>query len=95
MSTDHRRDFPILTDSRTSTDCPRSVPWSSVAPYEEQAKRNHGGQSLERLAERGGLSPCELMAVVERRSWRSVDRRVAEKWLIEFVRAGEERGSND
>lgn len=33
-----------------------------------QAQVNHG-QTLERLAERGGLSPCEAVALAERRRW--------------------------
>lgn len=40
-----------------------SVPWRMVEPYEAQAVLNHG-QSLARLAERGGLSPRELWLVV-------------------------------
>ena len=36
---------------------------------EQQANRNHG-QTLARLAERGGLSPDEALAIVERRDWR-------------------------
>lgn len=36
---------------------------------EQQAQRNHG-QSLKRLAERGGLSPDEALAIVERRDWK-------------------------
>jgi hypothetical protein len=35
---------------------------------EQQAQRNHG-QTLARLAERGGLSPCEAVAIAERRKW--------------------------
>lgn len=48
--------------------CPRDVSWEIVVPHEEQAHRNHG-QSLARLAERGGLSPAELLAVLEDRAW--------------------------
>jgi len=40
-----------------------SVPWSVMAPHESMANVNHG-QTLERLAERGGLSPGEAWAVV-------------------------------
>lgn len=50
-----------------------SVPWAMVQPHERQARRNHGDQSLARLAERGGLSPCELLAVLEDRPWRAMD----------------------
>lgn len=40
---------------------------------ESQAKRNHGGQSLERLRERGGLAPCEAVAIVEMRAWQPMN----------------------
>ena len=49
--------------------CPRSVLWWLVQQHATQAMRNHGGQSLERLAERGGLGPDELCAVLEDRPW--------------------------
>lgn len=57
------RDFPIM-DSMLMD----SVPWDFIAPHEAQAQRNHG-QSLKRLAERGGLSACEALAVAEGRPW--------------------------
>lgn len=47
-----------------------AIPWVLLAPHERQARSNHGGQSLERLADRGGLSPCEALAVLEDRPWR-------------------------
>ena len=54
--------------------CPRSgrrfpiqrgpdVPWEVMAPHASQCQRNHS-QSLERLAERGGLEGSEAWAVV-------------------------------
>ena len=54
------RMFPIM-------DGP-AIPWRLIAPHERQAQRTHS-QTLERLAERGGLSPCEAMAVLEDREW--------------------------
>ena len=39
------------------------VPWSILGPHEARAVENHG-QSLARLAERGGLSPAEAWCVV-------------------------------
>ena len=64
------RRFPLLfghgregRDELERLGCPRSVPWAFVAPHEAQARANHD-QTLERLAERGGLSPSELVAVV-------------------------------
>lgn len=55
--TDHEneRRFPIQRGP--------SVPWSVMAPHESMAQRNHS-QTLERLAERGGLSPAEAWCVV-------------------------------
>ena len=69
--------FPILTPygavrrESERLNVPRSVPWSLVASHEAQADRNHG-QTLARLAERGGLCPSELVAVLEDRRWRSM-----------------------
>lgn len=48
--------------------CPKGLPWAMVNPHNRQAWRNHN-QSLKRLAERGGLSPQELVAVLEDRGW--------------------------
>ena len=42
----------------------QEIPLSIVAPHERQARANHG-QTLKRLAERGGLCPIELVAVLE------------------------------
>lgn len=39
--------------------CPKSIPWNLLS--EQRALTNHG-LTLEQLAERGGLSPIELMA---------------------------------
>jgi hypothetical protein len=49
----------------------KSVPWSFVAQHEVQARRNHH-QSIERLAQRGGLCPAEMIAVVTDRDWLDV-----------------------
>lgn len=50
---------------------------------EKQAKINHG-QTLDRLAERGGLSLCEAVALVEERQWRRMDMMDALKRLREL-----------
>ena len=47
-------------------------PWHLIEPHSKQAMKNHG-QTLERLAERGGLSPSELLAVMEDREWHRMD----------------------
>jgi hypothetical protein len=56
------RMFPIMGNRPASHIEP--IPWSIIAPHEEQARRNHGGQSLDRLAQRGGLDPIEAIAVL-------------------------------
>lgn len=58
--------FPILLcyDERRKG-CPTSIPWHLLESdeCEAQAQDNHS-QTLECLAERGGLGPCELLAVL-------------------------------
>jgi hypothetical protein len=43
-------------------------PMSVFEPHRAQAYSNHG-QTLERLAQRGGLSWCEALAILEDRDW--------------------------
>jgi hypothetical protein len=45
-----------------------SVPWNMLEPHRKQAMRNHN-QTLERLAERGGLSEIECLLVLEDRNF--------------------------
>lgn len=45
-----------------------SLPWEMIAPHEEQARENHS-QTLKRLAERGGLSPTEALAILDDRKY--------------------------
>lgn len=44
------------------------IPWAMIAPHERQAQSNHG-QSLERLAQRGGLAPCEALDIMAGHRW--------------------------
>lgn len=65
--------FPVLYQGRALLDVhrpddPDSIPWSLIEPHRKRAMRNHD-QTLERLAERGGLSPKEIMCVLEDRDW--------------------------
>ncbi len=64
------RTFPVLWQGSreymkalADAECPRSVPWDFVAAHREQCVQNHS-QSPERLAERHGLSPEEMLAVI-------------------------------
>lgn len=60
------RRFPIMGRDR---DRPiKSIPWAMIAPHEAQAIRNHS-QSLERLAQRGGLDVFEAVWVLEGKGW--------------------------
>lgn len=55
-----KRRFPILRSVAKNAYGPsESVPWSVVAIVRDDAQREHG-QSLEKLAARGGLSWSEL-----------------------------------
>lgn len=62
------RPFPILQPCKSGL---RSIPWAMLAPHEEQAKRNHD-QTLQRLAERGGLGAIEAVAVLRDAHYRTV-----------------------
>jgi hypothetical protein len=63
------RKFPIMVGYEgTKGPCPSWIPWEAIAPYEGHAQENHQ-QSLERLAERGGLSPVEAFFVMTGRRW--------------------------
>lgn len=55
------------------------IPRGLLAPHDAQAWKNHG-QSLSRLAQRGGLSWAEALAIIENKNWEDAiqDDRVAE-----------------
>jgi hypothetical protein len=61
-----RKAFPILKGGGAKID------YQLVADHAEQAKANHY-QTVERLAERGGLSWCELYAVLHNRKWEKIE----------------------
>lgn len=83
------RQFPVLSAKRTPG-CPLSIPWELVAPFENQARINHA-QSLNRLAERGGLCPVELYYVMHELSYPMVNALPADAaidWLKSVIAAG-------
>ena len=61
-----RRRFPIM--GQRHGDICMTIPWEIISPHQSQAMKNHS-QTLERLAERGGLSPGEALAVMTNRAW--------------------------
>jgi hypothetical protein len=89
------RQFPVIAPrdnkGRAIHGCPSSVPWSLVEPHREQAYANHC-QTLERLAERGGLAPVELHAVMHDRKLRRpmMDESAAVAWLVEHLAAAQD-----
>lgn len=63
---DPGRRFPVHPEHRKFL---KDIPWSLLAPHADRVRRYHG-QSLERLAERGGLLLDEIAAILEDRPWR-------------------------
>lgn len=79
--------FPVMlnySERKQYDDCPESIPWEIIAPHERWADKNHD-QSLKELAKRGGLSPDELVAVMEGRRWRPMTMRDAVNRLKQLV----------
>ena len=66
------------------------LPWEFIREHDRQARTNHGGQTLARLSERGGLSPSETLAVLRDREWSHIDHDVAvaeiRRMLAEWTR---------
>ena len=68
-----------------------SLPWDLIAPHEAQAMKNHD-QTLERLAERGGLSYSEAAAVIYGEPWPGRELDEAPGRLLEAVERWAETG---
>lgn len=82
--------MPIMFGARRADWVPaeyRGIPWAIIAPHGDQAERNHW-QTLEHLAYRGGLSPCEAVAILEDRKWRRMDQREAFERVQELCAGG-------
>lgn len=88
------RRFPVLSASRREVpEAPSDVPWALLAPYEENADHAHG-QSLERLAARGGLGVSEMVAIIDGVGLRGMlrpDREMLPR-LLELIAQHEQRG---
>ncbi len=84
------RQFPILYAGRQRKEhrwWPKSISWNLIEPHRNHAEKNHG-QTLERLAERGGLDPVELWCVINDRGWFGAelpDEESAMEMIIEFT----------
>ena len=73
----HPRMFPIMDGE--------PIPWVVIEPCERQAKINHG-QSLQRLAQRGGLGCDEALCILTGQSFRMSCDPDAERKLREIVK---------
>jgi hypothetical protein len=62
------------------------IPWSMIAPHEAQARSNHS-QSLERLAERGGLASVEALSILDDKPFFGRDSRY---WNMDEITANAE-----
>lgn len=60
--------FPVLQPGHQPQEY---IPYNIIAPHEAQARRNHS-QTLQRLAERGGLSWAEILAVLSDKTWKEM-----------------------
>lgn len=65
-------------------DCPREIDIRFVLPHGRQAKINHN-QTVNRLNERGGLTPSELIAVLEDRQYTRMPENVAASLVNKFL----------
>lgn len=73
--------FPVLGD-KLPAGCPRFVKLTAL--NEDWAKKIHD-QTLERLAERGGLSPIELMVNIQKLPFQDIYR-VTEDAACEYIK---------
>ena len=60
--------FPVLQPGHYPQEY---IPYNIIAPHEAQALRNHD-QTLQRLAERGGLGWTEILAVLRNKTWKEM-----------------------
>jgi hypothetical protein len=77
--------FPLQLYKYDYEGLPKYVPWEFVKPFDKRAQANHSGQTLARLAERGGLSPKELLSIIENKDYYLVDSLSKEK-VVELIR---------
>lgn len=61
------------------------APWEMMIAHEKQALKNHS-QTIQRLSERGGLSACEAVAVIEDREYSRLPLVTANEELCRHLR---------
>lgn len=75
--------FPIMVEYR-NVKTTEYIPHDVIGCHEKQAMINHG-QTLQRLAERGGLSYCEALAVIEDRKWTRIEQDEAKPKVLKII----------
>ena len=60
------------------------IPYYIITPHEKQALKNHG-QTLERLAERGGLGYDEALAILEDRDYLYIEQKIVKEKVFNIV----------
>ncbi len=76
------KEFPIMISNQKGKE---HIPYDIIKPHEEQALRNHY-QTLDRLAERGGLSWAEVYAVLTDSKFPSREEYISEEFYEEKVK---------
>ena len=78
--------FPIIAEygGHAKTKTTDYIPYDIIALHENQALKNHG-QTLERLAERGGLGYDEALAVLEDRDYLYIEQRIAKEKVFNII----------
>lgn len=75
------KEFPIMKNKGKEY-----IPYDVIKPHEEQALKNHCGQTLDRLAERGGLSWVEAYAVLTDSKFPSIKEYISEEFYEKKVK---------
>ncbi len=75
------KEFPIMTKKGREY-----IPYDVIKQHEEQALKNHCGQTLDRLAARGGLSWAEAYAVLTDSKFPYGDQYISEEFYEKKVK---------
>jgi hypothetical protein len=86
-----QRTFPILASAETRAQYPRApyeIQWDLLERHERQILKTYG-RSIEGVAQSGGMTWCEVVAVMEERAWRPMEADEAISRMEELIRAEE------
>lgn len=69
---------------RKRPDLPKTIPFELLEPYRKNIEKRHG-QTLERLNERGGLSPGEIYLGIHNINLRNIPRFVSIRGIVAIL----------